>query len=58
MVAIRNAKCWSENLTGRDQSEDLDVDVRKILQWILGKYDGKVWTVFIWLRIGTNDGLL
>jgi len=36
----------------------IGVDGRIILEWILGKYDGKVWTVFIWLRIGTNDGLL
>jgi hypothetical protein len=28
---------WSENLKGRDYSEDLDVDVRIILEWILNK---------------------
>jgi len=29
-----------------------------MLEWILGKEGGKVWTGFIWLKIGTNDGLL
>jgi hypothetical protein len=28
--------------------------VKIILEWILGKYCGNVWTGFIWLRIGTN----
>jgi len=26
--------------------------------WILGKYGGKVWTRFFWLKIGTSDGIL
>jgi hypothetical protein len=51
-------KFWSENLKVRDQSEDLHVDGRIILEWILVKYIGKVWTGFIWLRIGTSGGLL
>jgi len=39
---------------GRDHSENLGVDGNIILEWILGKLvDG-----FIWLRIGTSDGLL
>jgi hypothetical protein len=25
-----------------------------LLEWILKKYDGRVWTAFIWLRKGTN----
>jgi hypothetical protein len=29
-----------------------------ILEWIVGKLDGEVWTGFIWLRIGTSGGLL
>jgi hypothetical protein len=28
------------------------------LGWILGKEDGKMWTVFIWLRIGTSGRFL
>jgi hypothetical protein len=31
---------------------------RKISEWILGKQGGKVWTGFIWLRIGTSGGLV
>jgi hypothetical protein len=33
---------WSENLKGRDHSEDLDVDGTIILEWILRKQGGKV----------------
>jgi hypothetical protein len=29
-----------------------------ISEWISGKLVGKVWTRYIWLRSGTNDGLL
>jgi hypothetical protein len=29
-----------------------------ILKWILDKQVEKMWTGFIWLRIGINDGLL
>jgi hypothetical protein len=51
-----HTKFWSENLQGSDHSEDLGVDEKIILEWILGKYDGKVWTGFLWLRIGTSGG--
>jgi hypothetical protein len=46
------------NLKGRDHSEDVGIDGRIILELILGKQVGKVWTGFIWLRIGTSGGLL
>jgi hypothetical protein len=42
-----------ENLNGRDQSEDLDVDGRIILQWILDKQILRLWSGFFWLRLGT-----
>jgi hypothetical protein len=48
----------SESLKGRDHSENLGVDGMIILEWILQKYDGNLWTGFIWLRIGTSGGLL
>jgi hypothetical protein len=46
-----------ENLKERDHLEDLGLD-GKILEWILGKYGGKLWIVFIWLRGGISDGPL
>jgi hypothetical protein len=33
-----------EHEKGRDHSEDIDVNERTILEWILGKQGGKVWT--------------
>jgi hypothetical protein len=36
-----------ENLKGRDDAENLDVDGKIILEWILEKYGGKVRPVFI-----------
>jgi hypothetical protein len=38
--------------------EDLGRDRKTILEWILGKWSGKVWTGFVWLRMGTIGGLL
>jgi len=38
--------------------EDLGVDARIILVWILRKYGGKDRTGFIWFRIGTRGRLL
>jgi hypothetical protein len=37
---------------GGDYSEDLGVDGRIVLEWILGKWCGKLWIGFIWLSIG------
>jgi hypothetical protein len=34
---LMHTKFWWENLMGRDHSEDLGIDVRIILKWILGK---------------------
>jgi len=48
----------SENLKGRDQSEVLDVDGRIILELILKKCVGRMWTGFICLWIVTSGGLL
>jgi hypothetical protein len=45
-------------LKARDQSEDLDVDGRIILECILWKLGRNLWTGFIWLSIGTDGGLL
>jgi len=51
-------KFWSENLKGRNHSEDLGIDGKIILERILWKQIGKVWTGFIWVRIGTYSDLL
>jgi hypothetical protein len=34
------------------------VDRRTILNWILERQDGVVWTGLVWLRIGTSEGML
>jgi len=41
-----------------DHLEELDVDGKIILEWILGKQNVIVWTGFIWIRIGTSGGIL
>jgi hypothetical protein len=43
------------NMKGRDNAEDLSVDGKIILKWILGKVGGKVRTGCIWLRIRTCE---
>jgi hypothetical protein len=40
------------------QQEDLSVDGRIILKWILNKYGVRVWAGFIWLRIGSSGGFM
>jgi hypothetical protein len=43
-----------KNLKGRGHSEDIGVDGEDSIEWILGKWGGKLWTGCIWLRIGTS----
>jgi len=46
---------WLEDVKGRDHSqEDLGIDRKIILEQILGKQIGKVWSRYIWLWIGTS----
>jgi len=57
----RDEKCMQnllENLKGRNHSEDLGEDGRKILEWITGKRDGKMWTELIWLKTVVSGGFL
>jgi len=51
-------KFWAKNLKGKDYFKDPGVDGRIVLKCILEKLDGKVWTGFIALRIGTRGRLL
>jgi hypothetical protein len=39
-------------------SEDPGVDGRIILEWILEKRVARVWTGFVWFRIGASEGPL
>jgi hypothetical protein len=44
---------------GRDYyAEDLGIDGRIVLEWILWKLGGKVCTEFMWLGMGTGGGFL
>jgi hypothetical protein len=53
---MRNAfKFLSENVKGRHHSEDLTIDGKVILEWILGNRVGRCGTS-AWLRIGTSGG--
>jgi len=47
--------CWRRNLKERDQLEDMGLDRRMIIKWVLKQ--GWVWTALIWLRIGVNGDL-
>jgi hypothetical protein len=53
-----HTKFWFESLKARYCWEDLGIDRRIILKWLLRNSNGRVWIRFIWLRIGTGGGLL
>jgi hypothetical protein len=44
------------NLKERDHLEDLGAGVKIILEWILVKWCGRLWTGCIWLWIGNSIG--
>jgi len=46
-------KSWLDSLRERNQSQDVDMDRRMTLEWILGKC-GIMWTGCIWLSIRTD----
>jgi len=52
-----HTKFWPENLKVRGHTENLGRDA-KVLEWILGKQGGKVWTGCILLKMGTSGELL
>jgi hypothetical protein len=43
---------------GNNHSDDLGVDVRIILEWILAKQDEKLWTACIWFRVRIGGQVL
>jgi hypothetical protein len=43
------------NPEGKDHLGDPGVHGKKILIWIINKQDIRVWTGFIWLRIGCSN---
>jgi hypothetical protein len=43
---------------GEGHSEEPDIVGNTILEWLLGKEGGKVWTGFMCLRTGTSGRLL
>jgi hypothetical protein len=46
-----NIGFWWENRKKRDHLDDLDVDKRIVLEFVLQKHDWAVWTGFICLSI-------
>jgi hypothetical protein len=49
---------WWKSQKVRDHYEGIHVGGRLIQKLMLEKYDGEIWTGFIWLRIGTLGWLL
>jgi hypothetical protein len=55
---VRIQSFGRKNLNHRYHMEDVGIGGRIILKLILEKWAGRMWTGFIWLRIGTSCWLL
>jgi len=52
-------RIWQGNKKEISHLEDLDTDgISKKWGGISKNWDGKMWTLLIWLRVGSNGGLL
>jgi hypothetical protein len=57
MREVRNAHIiLVEKPKGKKHSQDLGIDGRIVLEFIVEKCGGKLWTGFIWLRRGPVAG--
>jgi hypothetical protein len=54
----RVQNCFRKNVKELDSLEDVGVDWRTIIKWILKKYSVRLLSGFIGLRIGASGGLL
>jgi hypothetical protein len=52
------SKTFVRKPEGKNHSEDLVVDGRILLEWLLEKQGGRVWIRCIWLRIGSSGRIL
>jgi hypothetical protein len=50
--------CCILHIKQRDFFDNLGIDGRHVLKWILKEWDGRVWTEFILLTAETSGGLL
>jgi hypothetical protein len=53
-----HASYWWGDLIERDHFENPVIDGRIILIWIFRMCYGEAWTGLVWLKIGTDGGLL
>jgi hypothetical protein len=49
-------RLWWEDLSERDQLENLDIDWRIIVKWVFKKWDSEAWNGLIWFRTGIEAG--
>jgi hypothetical protein len=54
---IHIRRFWCGNIKRREHLEDLGVDGRIMLEWVLEKWGWVACPRFTWLRMGTSGGL-